>query len=169
MKTNTTTPSFALPGNAMHQIRTGKKDNQIKFHCVRVWCNLSKCSLRKIASMTKTYQYQIKLYRHLLKKYKGTYNFLIICTYIDELPLAQKIFKKYNIPVYYAYDAKDYEEIYRQADLVISHRVHGCGISSSLGIPSICISHDERGETARGFLSEFITHNTPIEKSLPNY
>ena len=80
------------------------------------------------------------------------------------MPLAQKIFKKYNIPVYYAYDAKDYEEIYRQADLVISHRVHGCGISSSLGIPSICISHDERGETARGFLSEFITHNTPIEK-----
>ena len=157
--------AFFLPCPAMQCIKLGQEKKITKLKSIGLGFGVTyQNAVCANCINDKTYQYQIKLYCHLLEKYKGTYNFLIICTYIDELPLAQKIFKKYNIPVYYSYDAKDYEEIYRQADLVISHRVHGCGISSSLGIPSICISHDERGGTARGFLSEFITDNTPIEK-----
>lgn len=47
--------------------------------------------------------------------------------------------------------------------------MHGCGISASLGIPSIGISHDERGETVKGFLSEVISSSDQIGFSLEKF
>lgn len=107
----------------------------------------------------KTYLYHIELYEKILKQY-SQYKFSIICHYIDELDIAYKIFGKYDVDILYSYDAKDYINIYRKFDFVISPRVHGCGLASSLGIPNINISHDDRGTTCRGFLSEIINNET---------
>ena len=109
----------------------------------------------------KTYNFHINLYEEMIKKYQQ-YKFSIICHYIDELSIAHRIFDKYNIDILYSYDAKDYIDIYHHFDFVISPRVHGCGISSSMGIPNINITHDDRGSTCKGFLSEIITNETPL-------
>lgn len=111
---------------------------------------------------TETFNYMSNLYHNLLHRYKNKYNFKIICHYIDELPVACRQFN--NKDILYSYSAEDYLDIYSQCDLVISPRVHGCGISASLGIPSICIAHDERQATTQGFLAEQITKNTAVEE-----
>ena len=111
---------------------------------------------------TETFSYMLDLYNNLLHRYENKYNFKIICHYIDELPVACRQFA--NKDVLYSYSAEDYVDIYSQCDLVISPRVHGCGISASLGIPSICIAHDERQATTQGFLAEQITKDTAEEE-----
>ena len=50
--------------------------------------------------------------------------------------------------IFYSGVADDFYEIYDRFDLVIGTRLHGCGIAASLGIPSISVSHDGRGEAA---------------------
>ena len=111
----------------------------------------------------KTYDFSVDLYNKLIQKYGSKYEFSIVCHYVDEIAIAHKIFDKYGIDVLYAFDAKDYIELYRNFDLVISPRVHACGMSSSLGIPNINISHDHRAGTCKGFLSDFINLKTPLE------
>lgn len=100
------------------------------------------------------YNKQLELYKEIVKRY----NSVIICHYIDEFEEACEIFGADN--VLYSYDSKDYFEIYSNCQLVISPRVHGCGISSSLGIPNIGLIHDKRGETARGFGSYLFDPST---------
>lgn len=104
-----------------------------------------------------------KTYCDLIESLSDEYEFLIICHYIDELVVAHKTFDKYNIPILYSYDSKDYIQIYSEFDCVISPRVHGCGISSSLGIPNINIAHDDRAATCNGFLSKQANINTSTE------
>jgi len=104
-----------------------------------------------------TYQYILNLYNLLIENYECE----IVCHYIDELPDVYKHFG--NIKVYYSYDSKDYLDIYKKFDLVIGPRVHGIGISASMGIPGILISHDQRGDTGKGFLANIIDIDTPIE------
>lgn len=110
-----------------------------------------------------TFQYITKLYPYLCNKYRAQLNIRIIVHYIDDLTTAKKLFDPLQIPVYYSYDSQDYFDIYSACDLVLSTRVHGCGIAASLGIPSIAIAHDDRAETCKGFLSEFINANTPFD------
>lgn len=110
-----------------------------------------------------TYDFSVKLYENLIKRYGNVYQFSIVCHYIDEIAVAHKIFDKYGIDILYSFDSKDYIDIYRNFDLTISPRVHACGISSSLGIPNINISHDNRAGTCKGFLSDFINLKTSIE------
>lgn len=62
--------------------------------------------------------------------------------------------------IFYSYDAKDYEEIYNHFDLVVGGRVHGIGMSASLGIPGIMIKHDNRSNTTDGFLAESVPIGT---------
>ena len=96
--------------------------------------------------------YYKDLFLHLIEKFGDQYKISVICHYIDELPVAHRLFAKYKcVEICYSYDARDYFDIYRQCDLTVSTRVHGCGISSSLGIPSFILSHDFRGATAEGF------------------
>ncbi len=111
-----------------------------------------------------TFDYISDIYPKLIKKYQDKYNFSIICHYIDELPIAHQLFDKYNIPILYSFRSTEYIEIYKKFDLVISSRVHGCGISSSLNIPNICVAHDIRSDTCEGFLSEFINCNMSFSK-----
>ena len=102
------------------------------------------------------YEYIKTLYLSFIQKYQKTYKICIICHYIDELPVAHKLFANYNVEIFYSYNSSDYQRIYNNIDILISSRVHGCGIASSLGIPSIAIIHDPRGTTAELFMSERI-------------
>jgi len=88
----------------------------------------------------------------------------VICHYIDEYNEACKLFGNENVE--YSYDVEDYFQIYNRFDLVVSPRVHGCGISSSLGIPNIGIIHDKRGETVMGFGSKIIERSRYNDKIL---
>lgn len=101
-----------------------------------------------------TYYYLINLYRHLIRKYKNVYEFEFVCHYIDELPEVKKDFPEFNIN--YSFNSSDYIDIFSKFDLVIGHRVHAIGMSASLGIPGICISHDMRGATCIGFKAPLI-------------
>lgn len=97
-------------------------------------------------------------YRFILKFYKMLslqYNVSLICHYIDEIEEAIKDFP--GLEMFYSYDAKDYQEIYNKFDLVIGVRVHGIGLSASLGIPGIMIAHDYRSETVTGFKATVIS------------
>lgn len=113
-----------------------------------------------------TYDFTERLFAEVLKSYGQLCKFVGICHYVDELPYAIKFFSKWNIDVLYSYDARDYGEIYSGVDLLISSRVHGCGIAASLGIPSLGISHDERGDTINGFLAEVVTPKEEIKSCM---
>ena len=95
------------------------------------------------------YTYQNELFREVIKKYKSERKVIIICHYIDELHYAQRDFPEEDIR--YSYDSADYMEIYKECDIVIGSRIHGIGIATSLGIPSIPIKYDSRGGTIDGF------------------
>lgn len=113
-----------------------------------------------------TYDFSEKLFEEIIRTYRNSCRFVCICHYIDELPHAIKFFKKFGIDVVYSYDARDYGGIYSNIDVLVSSRVHGCGIAASLGIPSLGISHDERGETIAGFLAEIVTPKDDIKLCL---
>ena len=104
-----------------------------------------------------TYKFIIKLYSKLIQKYDCEF----VCHYIDELP---EIYSAFDSPIaHYSYDSKDYIDIYNKFDLVIGPRVHGIGLSASQGIPGILISHDQRGDTGKGFLANIVDINTNIK------
>ena len=67
-----------------------------------------------------------------------------------------------DIDINYSYDSKDYIDIYNKFDLVIGGRVHGIGMSASLGIPGIMIKHDSRSSTTDGFLATSINIGTSV-------
>lgn len=98
------------------------------------------------------YEFTLNFYRSLLNRFRPQYKFEIVCHYVDELPVAFREFKHLGVDIRYSFNAQEYEDIYRKADLVVSPRVHGCGIASSLGLPSLHISHDTlRSDTTDGF------------------
>ena len=72
---------------------------------------------------------------------------IFIAHYIDDLRLCNEL----GWECFYSFSARDYFEMYDACDLVISPRVHGCGMAASLGIPSIAIPHDGRISTVSGF------------------
>lgn len=100
------------------------------------------------ASNRTVYEYTRKLFQHLGQNFDCE----LVCHYVDEL----KPFKEYGLPIRYSYDARDYPEIYDQYDLVVTTRVHGAGLASSLGVPSLVLRHSARTSTADGFLAEYI-------------
>ena len=102
----------------------------------------------------KMHDYIINLYKELSE----IYDVELICHYIDEIDKA--IEEIPNIPINYSYDSKDYIDIYNKFDLVIGGRVHGIGMSASLGIPGIMIKHDARSSTTDGFLASSISIGT---------
>jgi len=110
--------------------------------------------------------YYRDLFKHIIEKFGGSYKISVICHYIDELPVAHRLFGGYKgVKIRYSYDSADYFDIYRECDLTVSTRVHGCGISSSLGIPSFILSHDFRGATAQGFKAHALKLFTPFNEA----
>ncbi len=104
------------------------------------------------------HDYLIPLYLQLAKEFRVG----IVCHYVDEIDKA--IQELPGIDIYYSYDSKDYVDIYNQFDLVVGGRVHGIGISASLGIPGIMIKHDERSSTTDGFLAKSIQVGTDYQE-----
>lgn len=100
---------------------------------------------------------QNRIFETVLKRHKAK----ILCHYIDEVDDAAAKFGKENL--LYCCDARDYPTTYAQFDYVISSRVHGCGMASSLGIPNALIGHDARAKTVAGFLSETLSEDTHID------
>ncbi|OIN09548.1 polysaccharide pyruvyl transferase family protein [Oceanisphaera psychrotolerans] len=109
-----------------------------------------------------TYIYMMEMYRNILKDFGEEYEFEFVSHYIDELSSFKKDFENHKLR--YSYDAKDYLEIYKQYDLVIGYRVHGIGISASMGIPGIMFAHDERAVTVKGFGAELVSVGTDYQE-----
>ncbi|MBA2840765.1 polysaccharide pyruvyl transferase WcaK-like protein [Methanococcus maripaludis] len=103
----------------------------------------------------KTYDFLISEYSKIIERYG---NFEVVCHYIDEISEACNIYGRDKVS--YSYDSKDYLDIYKNYDVVIGHRVHGVGISASMGIPGILIAHDLRADAGRGFLAEIMNLNS---------
>lgn len=102
----------------------------------------------------------MKEYEELEKNYQVKY----IAHYIDDLKYASQINKE---ALYSAY-SEDFADIFNRFDFVISTRVHGCGIASSLGIPNLLIPHDGRYSTAIKFLSTIYSDATPLIDQIKN-
>lgn len=105
----------------------------------------------------KMHDYIVDLYQQLAREYDVE----LVCHYIDEIDNAKEELP--NIEINYSYDSKDYIDIYNKFDLVIGGRVHGIGMSASLGIPGIMIKHDSRSSTTDGFLAESIEIGTDFD------
>lgn len=105
-----------------------------------------------------TYRYMMNMYNNILRDFGSDYNIEFISHYIDELSPFKSDFNDKKIR--YSYDSKDYLEIYNNYDLVIGYRVHGIGISASMGIPGIMFAHDERAVTVKGFCAESVNIGT---------
>jgi hypothetical protein len=95
------------------------------------------------------YRFQLGLYRRFIELYGDRLNIEFVCHYVDELPVFYREFP--GLRCHYSYDSRDYLDIYNKFDLVIGARVHGIGLSASMGIPGIHIDHDVRGDTCSGF------------------
>ena len=109
-----------------------------------------------------TFAYMTALYRRLRADTGREVEFELVAHYVDELPHARLAFPE--AAVRYSFDAADYRDIYARYDLVIGHRVHGVGIAASQGVPGMCIAHDKRGGTARGFQAEMVSVGQPIDE-----
>lgn len=73
----------------------------------------------------------------------------LVAHYIDEFKAAKA--RGYDV-VYSGY-SEDYPELFQAFDVVVSTRVHGCGLCASSGIPNALIPHDHRSDTVRKFES----------------
>lgn len=146
-----------LPCPALFSSKNNKKIDKVQK--IALIYGTDKATKSNNVSKT-TYDYMIKLYTHMLKKYKNI-EFSFVAHYIDELSYFESDFPDYQL--FYSYDSKDYLDIYNNYDLVIGYRVHGIGISASLGIPGIMIAHDSRSRTVNGFNAEIINVNDSLE------
>ncbi len=113
-----------------------------------------------------TYNFVLELYHNILQNIDSC-QIEIICHYIDEIAVAYREFGRYGVNIRYSYSSEKYADIYSEFDCVLSPRVHGCGISSSLGIPNIHITHDKlRSSTVLGFKSRLLTTDTEISNAV---
>lgn len=96
-----------------------------------------------------SYIEQNAIFNSIIKQYGKKTKIVIICHYVDELILAERDFN--GVDIYYSYNSDDYFKIYEQCDLVIGSRIHGIGLATSLGIPSIPLKYDFRAGTYKGF------------------
>ena len=108
-----------------------------------------------------SHAFLLGLYKRLLVGYGKQFDFEFVCHYVNEIPQCLKDFPERECR--YSYDAVDYIDIYKKFDLVIGPRVHGIGLAASLGIPGICIIHDARGDTCRGFGADVILVGSDID------
>ncbi|TWT52130.1 polysaccharide pyruvyl transferase family protein [Allorhodopirellula solitaria] len=112
------------------------------------------------AVSTEHYRKQNSVFQQILDS-RVADNTYIVCNYIDELERAQADFP--GVEIRYSFDALSYENILHDADLVVSSRVHGCGLASSMGIPNLHLGHDSRSSTVNGFLSERANASAPVD------
>ena len=110
------------------------------------------------------YRFQIGLYKRFLEAYAGRLNIEFICHYVDELPEFYREFP--SCKCHYSYDSRDYLDIYNKFDMVIGARVHGIGLSASMGIPGVHIDHDVRGDTCSGFKAAMLPAGCRLDQAV---
>jgi hypothetical protein len=98
---------------------------------------------QRISAELEAYCYE--QYEKLNKKFATT----LIAHYIDEFKAARS--RGYDVA--YSSYSEDYTDIFRRFDVVISTRVHGCGMCTSMAIPNAMIPHDKRSDTVTKFRS----------------
>lgn len=113
---------------------------------------------------SKTYSFILNAYKKILAVYGNQFDFEFICHYVNELPEFLKDFPKWDCN--YSYDSADYIGIYNKFDLVVGPRIHGVGISASMGIPGINIRHDMRGDTCFGFDADVVDLSCKLDDFL---
>lgn len=101
------------------------------------------------------FEYQTRIFNGIIKKYSGEYPIRVISHYSHEVPILSKLYRNIN----FSYNLEDYISFYLMGCLVVSSRVHGCGIASSLGIPNIGFNQDFRQNTLDGFLTRKMDYN----------
>ena len=106
------------------------------------------------------YKTYYKEFEVLENKFQTTY----IANYIDDY----LFLRKRGQEVLYSSYSEDYIDIMNNYDLVVSTRVHGCGLASSLGIPNILIPHDGRYTTAIKFKSHIIKGELSLSELVKN-
>lgn len=94
----------------------------------------------------------VELYHTIRANYGDRMRIVFIAHYIDELPEIYQHFGR-DAEARYAYDAREYVDIYEDCDLVVGARVHGIGMAASLGVPGVHLGHDGRAGTVEGFLA----------------
>lgn len=163
--------SHYFPCPALFCIPCGREKQITEVHSIAlVFAASARDSIPYQEISDEAYDFTRNFYRTLLDKFRPQYNFEIVCHYIDELPVAFREFKNFGVDIRYSFNAQEYEDIYRKADLVISPRVHGCGIASSLGIPSLHISHDAlRSDTTDGFHAYPLAVSMSLEDSIARF
>jgi tetratricopeptide (TPR) repeat protein len=110
----------------------------------------------------RTRDYSIALFRALAQHYECA----LVCHYAEELTELQPHLDS-SMECLYAYDARDYLDLYRDFDLAVTTRVHGAGLCASLGIPSFVIAHSARSATSSGFLSEVLRpQDDPVDRAI---
>lgn len=85
--------------------------------------------------------------RELIPVLRRSSEVKIICHFISELEEYSDLAPE----LHYSGDSRDYYHFYDGLDLVISPRLHACGLAASMGIPSICFYHEKRVEAALDF------------------
>ena len=104
---------------------------------------------------------QNEIFHHLIAEYEEVD---IICNYYDEVDSAASEFGAERVR--YTSDARDYADLMSEYSFIVSSRVHGCGLASSLGVPNVLLGHDKRAETVRGFGSSVTTSLSEIRAQL---
>lgn len=104
---------------------------------------------------TESFEFAKALFARLAERYDCQ----LVCHYIEDLTELRALFGG-SMEMLYAYDPRDYMDLYDSFDLTVTTRVHGAGLCASLGIPSLVIGHSARSSTAEGFLSELIDPST---------
>ncbi len=146
-------PAFlAAPQNAQRKIDEVKKIGLIY--------EMNRSSKHNRISQ-ESHAFLLGLYKRLLVEFGKQLDFEFVCHYVNEIPQCLKDFPERECR--YSYDAADYIDIYKKFDLVIGPRVHGIGLAASLGIPGICIMHDARGDTCRGFGADVLLVGSDID------
>ncbi len=97
------------------------------------------------------YDATLALFRRLAERFDCS----LILHYVDEVPEFSAQLGGI-MPIRYAYDPRDYLELYAGFDLTVTTRVHGAGICAALGVPAYLIRHTVRSETGEGFLAKII-------------
>lgn len=150
--------NYYLPCPALLSSKKEKKINIVK----RIGLIYSSSNVIKNNRVSPdTHHYLVNMFRKIKEEFSEEYEIEFIAHYIDELSEFDKEFPDEKL--HYTYDAKDYLNIYEQFDLVVGCRIHGLGMSASLGIPGIAFAHDARAETVRGFLADMVKINEPYK------
>jgi hypothetical protein len=108
-------------------------------------------SVRNQAVSARAYESQ----HQVLEALRSSGNVELVCHYIDDWDTATRTYGRF-MPIHYHFDPHHLIESYRRFSYVVSTRVHGCGVASSLSIPNALIGTDRRAITVEGFKSRLL-------------